>query len=123
MYIEFNPNPKRQYVGDCVIRAISLATDLDWNTIYISLCVWGFTLADLPSSNQVWGKYLLEHDFKKYPCSDCPTVEKFCEAHPKGTYILATGTHAIACIDGNYYDTWDFGQEIPMYYFKKESES
>ena len=69
------------------------------------------------------GKYLLEHDFKKYPCSDCPTVDKFCEAHPKGTYVLATGTHAIACIDGNYYDTWDSGQEIPIYYFKKESEA
>lgn len=76
MFIEFNPNPKKQYVGDCVIRAISLATDLDWNTIYISLCVWGYAMADLPSSNQVWGKYLLEHDFKKYPCPECPTVEK-----------------------------------------------
>jgi len=120
MFIEFNPNPKKQYVGDCVIRALSLATDSDWNTIYISLSVWGYAMADLPSSNQVWGKYLSEHGFKKVPCPECSTVEKFSESHPKGVYVLATGTHAVACIDGNYYDSWDSAHEQIIYYFVKE---
>jgi len=44
----------------------------------------------------------------------------FCEDHPYGTYIVGTGTHAIACIDGNYYDTWDSGDESPLFYWKKE---
>jgi len=34
--------------------------------------------------------------------------------------ILATGTHVIAVGDGNYYDTWDSGQEVPIYYWRKE---
>lgn len=121
MYIEFNPNPEKKNVGDCVIRALSLVTGADWNTIYISLSVFGFAMADLPSSNQVWGRYLLEHGFKKYPCPDCPTVSAFAAEHSKGTYILATGSHVIAVIDGNYYDSWDSGDELPIYYFRKEA--
>ena len=44
----------------------------------------------------------------------------FCEDHPYGIYIVGTGTHAIACVDGNYYDTWDSGDESPLFYWKKE---
>ena len=29
-WIEYNPNPRRNRVGDCAIRAIAKATDQDW---------------------------------------------------------------------------------------------
>jgi hypothetical protein len=47
-------------------------------------------------------------------------VEDFCKDHPKGIYVLGTGTHALTVVDGNYIDVWDSGQEIPIYYFTKE---
>lgn len=31
-WIPFNPNPDANRVGDCTIRAISLATDQDWDS-------------------------------------------------------------------------------------------
>ena len=40
--------------------------------------------------------------------------------NPEGKYLLATGTHVVTVIDGDYYDTWDSGDEIPIYYFTKE---
>ena len=47
----------------------------------------------------------------------------FCNDHPKGAYILALSSHVVAVVDGCYYDTWDSGQEIPIYYWtKKEDE-
>lgn len=82
-------------------------------------------MGDMPSSNAVWGAYLKSRGFKRYiipnECPDCYTVKDFCKDHPKGHYILGTGTHVIAIIDGFYYDTWDSGELIPIFYWKKET--
>lgn len=123
-YIFYNPNPSGQRNGDCVIRAIAKATGQDWEKVYLNLMIEGFTMYDLPSSNRVWKSYLEKIGFKRYAlpdvCTDCYTVQQFCMDHPIGTYILATGNHAITIVDSNYYDIWDSGDEIPIYYFKKE---
>ena len=36
-WIEYNPNPRRNRVGDCAIRAIAKATDQDWEMAYTGL--------------------------------------------------------------------------------------
>ena len=124
MFIPVNPNPENNLTGDCTIRAISIVTNQDWDTTYIGLAIEGFILKDMPSSNRSWMKYLYNHGFRRYiipdTCPDCYTVSQFCMDNPLGTYLLATGSHVVAIIDGNYYDTWDSGQEVPIYYFKKE---
>ena len=83
MYVYYNPNPEKNHVGDCVIRA-----------------------------------------FKAYmaiqPCETCLKVKTFATLHPKGLYILATGSHVVALKDGNYMDSWDSGDETVVYYFSKE---
>ena len=123
-WIYYNPNPKENLVGDCVIRALSLACEQDWDTTYLELLAQGFSLKDMPSSNIVWGIYLKHKGFKRYiipdTCPDCYSVSEFCYDNPKGLYVLATGTHVVTCVDGNYYDTWNSGNEIPIYYFRKE---
>lgn len=81
-------------------------------------------MKDMPSSNEVWMSYLHKRGFNRYiipsTCPDCYTVSKFCRDHPQGIYLLATGTHVVAVINGNYFDTWDSGSEVPIFYFKKE---
>ena len=124
MFRYVNPNPAHNLVGDCVIRAISILTDKPWEYTFMELCVWGYTMYDMPSSNAVWSAYLLNQGYKRYvipnTCPDCYTVEDFCKEHPYGKYLLATGTHVVTCIDGDFYDTWDSGSEIPIYFFTKE---
>lgn len=117
-----NPNPKTARVGDCVVRAISIVTGKDWEEVYAGLCVTGFELCDMPSSNAVWAAYLESLGFKKrvIECKGCYTVRDFANDHPEGKYILGTGTHAVAIIDGDYIDTWDSGDEVPIYYFQEE---
>lgn len=123
-WIYYNPNPKANYVGDCVIRALTLACKQTWDKTYLQVASQGYILKDMPSSNTIWGIYLKHKGFKRYiipdTCPDCYTVSNFCYDHPEGLFVLATGTHVVTVIDGDYYDTWDSGSEIPIYYFKKE---
>lgn len=123
-YVNFNPNPQRKLVGDCVIRAISKATDKSWEEVFLDVMQNAFELHDMPSSNYVWADYLIKQGFHKYiipdTCPACYTVFQFAQDHPKGTYILGTGTHVVTVQDGNYFDSWDSGNEVPIYYFHKE---
>lgn len=122
-FVFLNPNPSQNLTGDCVIRAISLAEDLSWEDTYIDLALEGFMLHDMPSANHVWANYLTKRGYKRYAvpntCPNCFTVNTFALVNPKGIFILATGSHVVTVSDGNYFDTWDSGKEIPIYYFKK----
>ena len=125
MYKYYNPNSRRRTsVGDCTVRAVSKALNISWETAYIDLAVQGYLLADMPSSNVVMNTYLHSQGFSRHSiednCPDCYTVREFAEDHPFGIYILGTGTHVVTVIDGIYYDSWDSGDEIPQYYYKKE---
>lgn len=124
-FIFYNPNPKNKRVGDCAVRAISKAIGADWTDAYIGLATEGLACKDMPSSNYVWGMYLRKFGFEEKAieniCPACTTVKQFTENHPKGRYVLATQNHVIAAIDGDYYDTWDSGEEIVIYFYKKET--
>ena len=124
MHKYYNPNPQAARVGDCVIRAVSFATGQEWYKTYLDLCVYGLINCDLPSSNAVWGRYLRDRGYRRRmipdTCPACYTVRQFTEEHPDGTYILAISGHVVAVRDGDYYDTWDSGDEVPVYYWEKE---
>lgn len=119
MYSYYNPNPKSNRVGDCVIRAISCATGYTWDKTYAKVCAYGYALKDMPSANLVWGKMLSDMGWQRriVDC-DC-TVSQFCEMHPSGTYILAIQGHVVCVRDGCYHDSWDSGNEIPLYYWEE----
>lgn len=123
-YVFYNPNPKNQRVGDCAVRAVSKAIGMDWVDTYIKLCSEGLIFKDMPNSNYVWGMFLKKYGFEEYMinsvCPNCVTVKEFAKDHKKGRYVLACQNHVVAVIDGDYYDTWDSGEEIVLYYYKKE---
>lgn len=122
MFVKYNPNPQRNSVEDCVIRAICRVTGDDWYYIYIQLALEGFLMCDMPSANAVWGSFLKRKGFRKIMIPDDITVEEFCQEHPHGAYILGTGSHALAVVDGDYFDSWESGDEMPIYYFCKEDD-
>jgi hypothetical protein len=121
-YIYFNPNPLGKRVGDCVIRAIAKLTRQDWATVYIGITTTGYELCDMPSSNAVWAAYLNRLGYRRFvipdTCPQCYTVRDFCIDNPKGNFLVATGSHVVAVSNGDYYDAWDSGEEIPIYYWR-----
>ena len=124
MWVQSNNNPDKALVGDCTVRAISKAIGKPWDDTYIYLAVQGFKMKDMPSSNRVWGEFLYNNGFRRFiipdSCPNCYTIKDFCEDHKDGKYVLATGTHVVCVADGNYYDSWDSGDETPIYYWRKE---
>lgn len=122
-YVYYNPNPLKLSVGDCTIRAISRALNMSWTRTYLSLTIQGLLMYDMPSANRVWGQFLRSKNFKKFQlpdtCPDCYTIRDFCYDYSYGTFVVGTGEHVVCVVDGNYFDSWDSGNEIPIYYFKR----
>lgn len=128
MWKEYNPNPCGRRVGDCTVRAITKALNVDWETAYALIVNAGFLMCDMPSTDSVWGAVLRQHGFirKSLPdeCPDCYTAEDFCKDHPKGIYVLGFGGHVATVVDGDIYDAWNSSHEIPQFvWYKKESEN
>lgn len=123
---EFNPNPAGRRVGDCAVRAISAALGVDWETAYNLIADAGYNMADMPSSDSVWGAVLRQNGFYRSAvpnsCPDCYTAEDFCRDHPRGTFVLGFGGHVATCVDGLLYDSWDSSQEIPQFYWNKKGK-
>ena len=123
-FVHYQPNPNKRWTGDCVIRALSIATGFGWERLYIELCLQGYMMGAWGDDNAVWGAYLTGRGFsvEAIPnrCPDCTTVRGFCETHPRGTYVLATGDHVVAAVDGDYMDAWDSGDEIVTHYYWRD---
>lgn len=120
MWIYANPNPCRAEEPDCVVRAISLATGRCWDRVHAELCALSREVCSMPSVNWVWGLYLRKRGFTPMTVTDLMTVREFCKRNPSGTYVIGTGSHAVAVMSGDYYDAWDSGDEIPSYFWKKK---
>lgn len=118
-------NPAGRRVGDCAVRAVSVALDISWEDAYALITAAGFAMGDMPSSNSVWGAVLRQHGFSRMnlpdECPDCYTAEDFAHDHPRGIYVLGFGNHVATVRDGVIYDAWDSSNEIPVYvWYRKD---
>ena len=120
---QYNPNPAGRNVGDCAIRAVAKALDLDWETAYVLISMAGYQMNDMPSSNSVWGAVLRKNGFYRHvlpsTCPDCYTVEDFADEHPHGVYVVGTGNHVVTIVDGTVFDSWDSRREIVSYFWSE----
>jgi hypothetical protein len=111
MFTEFNAHPKGLKTTDCVVRAISKATNIEYMESRRKLNQlkrdWRFT-------SYKDTKFLYKY-FEGYPRLIFKAVRgeprlkgsDFTILHPKGTYILKMAGHVTLCIDGVILDIWD----------------
>ena len=126
MWIQTNNNPCGRMVGDCVVRACSVALDISWEDAFDLLADAAFKMCDMPSSDSVLGAVLRMHGFIRSAIpSDYPdnyTAEDFSEDNPHGVYVLGFGGHVATIIDGDIYDAWDSSNEIPQYVWYRKDD-
>lgn len=123
MWVQYNPNPTGRNVEDCAIRAVAKALDTDWETSYALIAANGFQMGNIISANEVWQSVLRQNGFKRSnipnTCPDCYTIADFCRDNPNGLFVLGTGSHVVTVIDGDYFDTWDCGDEVVAFIWYK----
>lgn len=123
MWRKFQNNPAGRNVGDCAVRAVSVALGIDWKTAYNLIADAGFNMADMPSADATFGAVLRQHGFKKAiipnECPNCYTAREFSEDNPDGIYVLGFGGHVATVVDGDLYDSWNSENEIPIYTWYK----
>lgn len=122
MWVKANPNPAGKEVPDCVIRALCIALNKPWLEISDELYAIARQDYSVTCHDFVWGKYLYMMGFRPFllpeSCPQCVTVKAFCKMYPQGRYVIGTGSHAIAVINGDYYDSWDSGDTIPSFFWR-----
>ena len=119
MWIKFNENPTGRSVGDCTVRALSVALGVDWETAFDLLTENARAMGDMPSADSVIGSVLRQNGFYRRAipnsCPDCYTADDFCKDNPHGVFVLGFGGHVATVIDGDIYDSWDSRKLIPQY--------
>ena len=103
----YNINPDGVRKNDCVTRAISLASGLDYKEVQEKL----FYTAKLLNCEKLCVccyRHLLD-DVLKYRRVDCDglMVGEFADTYPNGTYLVRMNGHISCIIDGTIYDIWD----------------
>ena len=123
-YVFYNPNPMGRRVGDCAIRAISAALDVDWETAFELIAAAAYKMGDMPSSDSVWGSVLRQNGFYREAipntCPDCYSAADFAADHPRGVYVLGFGGHVATVRDGVIWDSWNSSNELPQYYWYRK---
>ena len=122
----FNPNPKKQEVSDCVVRAICAITGFPWDTVYKELCEIGYAQKAMPNDSLVYSEYLRSLGFIRVPISTKkgskrPTVNEMARNFPKGA-ICEVAKHLTAVKDGKVWDLWDCGKKCLYGYWVLESK-
>ena len=126
-FIEYNANPKNKKTGDCVIRAIALATNSSWEYTYTKLVEIGIKKGLMLNDRKNWKAYLkdLEYEQQKMPRREDRsryTLEEFCDeiAEEKKIYIVKVAGHLTIVKDKNLYDTWNCSKKcVGNYWISK----
>lgn len=130
---KLNLNPKGIKAGDCVIRAIALATDQTWDKVYTDLCEMGLKMKRMPNDKQIYEKYLEQLGWTKHKQPRAYNYEQgYCSGMSKYTvneliykldgdkligggcpHIIVSVANHLTCLEDNHgyqiMDTWDCG--------------
>lgn len=112
-FIFDNQNPKGLVqAGDCVIRAIALATKKEWKQVMMELAELSCETGYAPNMTENFNIYLERNGWKKMPMPKHDngtkyTTKEFCQAHKTGTFVVNIAGHTFCVKNGKVHDTWD----------------
>ena len=114
--------------GDCVMRAISIATERSYDLVFNELMDLAKEKQNLPNNKKVYMPYLNALGWKWKPTMGIGTG---CKVHlktselPKGRIICRCSRHLVAVIDGVIHDTYNPSRDetrcVYGYFYKEET--
>lgn len=122
---KLNMNPKNLKVGDCVIRALTLADeDEDYKRVYKELFEIGYKMCRMPNDKNVYSKWLDQHGWTKMKMPKKPdgkryTLQEYADENPKITFVAGVAGHLTFVQKGIIIDSWYCGNKcIGNYWIK-----
>lgn len=104
----YNINPTGNKTGDCVVRAITLASgNLDYKEVEYKLWLIGKLYNCDGLSKFCYSHFIRDVLGGKEVNCDNLTVGEFAEIHPVGIYLIRVPNHLTCVIDGICYDIWN----------------
>lgn len=98
------------------------ALNVSWDEAKLLVSMKGLHEKDIDTADHVWGGILYDKGFRQYLVpygKGEKSLEEFAEHHKTGIYVVKLSGHVVCCADGKYYDTWDSGKCVPIYYWTK----
>ena len=130
--VKYNANIRGKNVGDCVKRALSLATNSSYNDISKELLEAMHEIYKHPDEDEwkrptVFNHVIAAHGGSRplKPKGDVYTLGDFVDnvlGH-EGTFLVTTGkqpgtlSHIVCIIDGKIYDSWDSSNQYVYNYY------
>ena len=135
-YYEYtNVNPKNKFGGDCVVRAIALATGQTWEQTVREMTELGIKLGFVLNDHHVYEKYLLSKGFiqakeprdicnRKMSVKEFMNEEQIYEGNQKTVIVANTQGHHVTCIkDGKIRDIWNTeNMTMHRFWYKPDSD-
>jgi hypothetical protein len=107
-----NVSPQQEKKNDCVTRAISLASGIDYADIRRKLYHTAKLLDCEKLCPTCYSFFIQEVVGGVMRNCDEMTVEEFADRNPKGTYLIRLDGHLTTIIDNCVYDIWDCRQKM-----------
>ena len=104
MYKYYNANALNKYEDDCVIRAISCATDRSWDYVYDYLSDIAQYEGTLLDKKEFVINYL-DRTFQRIPANG--SVGYLSGKYPHNTLLITMSGHIVCSKNGVIYDTFD----------------
>lgn len=118
-YKYYNRNPRNDRVGDCVCRAISTATGLNYqavdNLLQLVADAYGCDKLCICCYHNLLEKILC---YERITCNNYETVEYVAKCYPRDTLLVRIDGHLTSIVKGNILDIWDCSKEyVDCYWF------
>jgi hypothetical protein len=109
LFIYTNLHPNECLVGDCVKRAIAMASGIDYKEVALELNRHKkITKTKVYNENKNWESYVkTKLQGTKLPQWRNVKVGEFAKQNPKGKFIIGIRKHLTAVVNGKIYDTWN----------------
>jgi hypothetical protein len=122
-FIKQNVNPKNRKVGDCVVRAIAVASGKTWDEVFDGLCLLAKQEKAMPNSKEVFEIYLQQIGFKKHKMPRKANGSKYIAgewaSQIKGVAVIQVARHLTAAVEQSIVDIWDCGGKSVYNYYTR----
>ena len=124
-YYQPNKMDLKDNYGDCAVRTICKAEDMEWLEAYDLMYKLSREVQSPLNCKQGFEHILKNLGYTYTGISNKkgskrPTVNEFALAYKEGTYVCVVASHYVAVQEGYFYDTWDSGNKSLYGYWLKE---